>query len=340
MLAGVLFTCLSLLAQTGGTSPESRLSTGAGPTVFRIPFHVERNNQLVTDVGTGELVLLEDGRERDFVAVASRTLPIELFLLFDTGLNIAKSYDPVVFKMKALERLPIAGIAVYGFENLLMPFCPPARDPRELAGAFARVGKFMKENQDKDFTAFRRSLPPPGSVAIAESILYGKTDSKRDGSTALYAAIRAAAQVASAWPGDARRALVVLGRSEMGTRAIRPETLVAVLRQFGIPLYPVAVHVWAPEVNHHLPSGLFESSSRTLMEIAQATGGLGVTPERITPAVLEKILTMVTERLRYGYVAVFRPSPSDAAPVSHHLEVRLRPGQTGKLTGGVWDLVY
>ena len=76
-----------------------------------------------------------------------------------------------------------------------------------------------------------------------------------------------------------------------------------------------------------------------LIDLAEATGGMAFAPDHITRELLEQILLTVSEHLRTEYVVAFQPG-STATPKPHHLEVRLRPGLSGVVQGGVRDVAY
>lgn len=332
-----------------------------------ISIHVERNKKFATDLTAGDVVLLEDGHEREFPLFeggTSRTLPLDVLLLFDTGKQVALNYsltatDAALFQASLLDKLPAARLAVYGYENVLMPFCGPTRNPRELSKALSTMSKFMKESLPGRTPARPRlSPPPPGSITIHDWQWFGRTDGKRGGGSAIYEAIVAAARAEAAWPGDATRALVVFGRGSRGSTVaqaadterrlgkridpmMQPEEALPILRQLGIHLYPVRIYEFFYQIlARRTMSESGERNVRVFLDMGEATGGLAFEPEQITATVMEEILTGVAEHLRSEYVVAFRPAPSDGKPVTHHLEVRLRPGQKGVVTGGVRDVVY
>ena len=92
---------------------------------------------------------------------ATRTLPLGILLLFATGGGFTTP-DAELLRTTLLDRLPFARIAVYGFENLLMPFSKPTRDPQQLGKALGTVARFIAEGEQPVSSSVRRAtLPAP-----------------------------------------------------------------------------------------------------------------------------------------------------------------------------------
>ena len=328
-----ILTALALASCVTPLRAQDSHTTKALP--IRIPFRFVSLNAPVK-LTAADVAVLVDGQERPILTLEGGdpgSRPLELTLLFDTGMRIAASYSDDALKKARLDELPVTGVAVYGFENLLMPFCASTRDPRVLSEALRKVRSFMNENAGQYVDhPFHHATPPPGSTAIAESFFYGPTD-KRDGSTAVYAAIRAALHDQASRSGDVQRALVVFGRSNPGMRRVKPAEISALARELGIYLY--VVRLFAPR-----GSGNQETSDdEPLLALGPATGGGAFAPESITAAGLNDILNKVVDGLRSSYVAVFQPKPS-GTPSSHRLLIRVRPGVPGTVVGGYREAVY
>ena len=240
---------LALLAFCGSAplliAQRAERSQGA-PPVFRaesslitVSFHVERNKKFVGDLNPGDILLLEDGVPRAFPVFEggySRALPLDIMLLFDTGFNNLKSYSPDITKLQAafLDRLAYARLAIYGFENLLMPLCPPTRDPKKVQKGLDLAAKYLRENEPVRGEPRRLSKPPEGSFPVMPSLLKSQ-NVKRSGGSEYYPALVAAAREAVTWRGEATRAIVIFGHGGNGMRA---QELASYERKYG----------WRPEV--------------------------------------------------------------------------------------------
>jgi outer membrane biosynthesis protein TonB len=68
-------------------------------------------------------------------------------------------------------------------------------------------------------------------------------------------------------------------------------------------------------------------------ELASRTGGESFSAPN-TKDVLPAILSAIARHIRYDYVAGFYPSSPGAARKRHTVEVSLRAGNKGQITGG------
>jgi hypothetical protein len=365
-----------LLSQSGGALQEPRPVFRAESSVVLIPFHVERDKKFVANLTAGEILLLEDGTPRTFTALEggqSRTLPLQTAILFASQQTVAPSYSPTTFDVAAiqsflLDRVPSAQLAVYDYENLLMPLCEPTRDTRVLKKALEQASRLIWESYRVPY-AERRSPAPRGSISLDDWVWLprgmrngvqeyypARKPGMRSGADELYPAIEAAARREALRRGEASRALVVFGTGERGRTAvvaagtvrlgrptekgIQPEELLPILRQLGIRLYPVRLDEWLfHDVRARRP-GPPERDVRTFLDLGPATGGLSFDPEQITGTVMGEIFGTIAEHMRTEYVLAFQPAPTPVGSAGHRLEVRLRPGVAGTVSGGVREVTY
>src|SRR6516164_10772510 len=109
-----------------------------------VRFHVERKHSFADDLKAEDVILLEDGRPRRFTVFegsVSRTIPVEMALLFDTSgsVNSEGLLDPLEYKAALLDKLPGVRLSVYSFNDKLFRHCRPTRDGAELAAALGQV---------------------------------------------------------------------------------------------------------------------------------------------------------------------------------------------------------
>jgi hypothetical protein len=340
----------------------------ADSTLVLVPFHVSRDKQFVRNLTAAAVTVLEDGQPRDFQLYEAAPAPT-ILLLFDVGVGTEALMVPkaAILKEAILDRLPEARIAVYAYDHLLMPFCPPTRDIGELDRALNRVLQFGRENPRAIPWTSRRtaaahptgqyySLPPDGSIPIERP--GEQMHAVRDIHSLHYPAISAAARTMAEWPGDGPRAILVFSSGRWAGEAFwldmeerlnfspRPEDASAAALQVGISLFPFVVEehtridpmakinpLWAAEVRRQ---------HDVLRQLGEATGGLAftVSPEQTTLGATRQNFIEVAEYLVTRYIAAFQPGPAAAEPRRHRVEVRLRPEEVGSLQGGFRMVVH
>jgi hypothetical protein len=159
-------TCLRIITLTllaTVLSLGQEISQDAAAPTFRsqsdlvmVPFHVTRTGHYVPDLKQANVVLLEDGRPRDFSvfeAPAQRRTPLELVLLFDTttwpmglGWNVKEIYDftnhwDETMSQAVMEKGTLhVRVSVYHFDGAFLErLCRSARDPKEFVTAIQRL---------------------------------------------------------------------------------------------------------------------------------------------------------------------------------------------------------
>lgn len=364
-LASFLIACSAaqfpVFAQVGGAVQEKVPVFRVESSLVLVPFHVVRDKQFVRTLTAADVILLEDGEPREISLFEGgqtfeRTVSLEIVLLFNVGTYTGDRHllDPLVFRTSLLDELPYARLSVYGFDNLLMPFCPPTRDAAELKKAIEQVVKFSKEAAPPGRRGRSRghvSKPPAGSIALDPSVQ--DPNERKQGADCLYRAIIVAAQTAALWPGNATRVILVvsspMASPNIATRGpmnvTKPEdAAAAVARELGISLYPVLVddERWLRILEEINPLGAVrhEKARDAFLGLGEATGGLAFAPKSVKLDVMRQIFAGVAEHVRSGYVAGFKPVPSEGQPKQHRVEVRLRSEDLGVVLGGARVVVH
>ena len=339
----------------------------ADSTLVLIPFHVSRDKEVVRNLTAADVSVWEDGQPRDFKLYEATPAPTILFL-FDVGWGTEALMVPEAALLKAalLDRLPEARIAVYGYDNLLMPFCLPTRDIRELDRALNGVLQFGRESpraipwpSPRAAAAHSSrqyySLAPEGSIPIDRP--GEQMPAVRLGNSLHYPAINAATRAMAEWPGDGPRAILIfssgrfygqafwLDMSERLNYSPKPEDAAAAALQVGISLFPFVVeehsHIDTMAKVNPLWSEEVRRQHDVLRQLGEATGGLAftVSPEATIGATRQNFVD-VAEYLATRYVAAFQPVVTGAGPRRHRVEVRLRSEEVGNLQGGFRLVVH
>lgn len=341
--------CAACLLAQQGELPVFRTET----TLALVRFHVVRKHLYVEDIKPEDVVLLEDGAPRKLALfeggrLARRTVPVEMILLFDISGSVTHEglLDPLVFKTTLLDGLDNVKLAVYAFDSSLKRFCRPTRDPVELAGTFQRVLNYKSGAKPRPET-IRLQLPP-------------KRKSDPRGGTWIYESVMAAAKDAAAQPGNPTRMLLVFSDG-FPTTDTRPEDASSLLREHGIPVYPVVLghQRIADQVRQVQESGYnrqgvmsdgarhrlsrIEEQEREIQDFArlgELTGGRSFDPRWINLNMVRRILGAMVGQIRCEYVVGFTPAPSSGDPKRHKLEVRLRSKDLGRVLGGVRTVTH
>ena len=294
-----------------------------------VRFHVERKHSFAGDLKAEDVILLEDGRPRKFTVFegsVSRTIPIEMALLFDTSgsVNSEGLLDPLEYKAALLDKLPGVRLSVYSFNDSLFRHCRPTRDGAELAAAL-RAGAGV------------------GSKAMEKIALQLPRGRKGGPATWLFEAIMATARDGAADPRPATRMLVVFSDG-FPTTNTRPEEAAAALAELGVPVYPVILghsHIAARKAEGQLGwPQMAELFMADFARLAEMTGGRSFDPPAIDVTVVRQILGAMTAQALSEYVVGFTPEASVGGARKHRLEVRLRTKELGTVRGGVRTVMH
>lgn len=294
--------------------------------VVLVPFHVGRDKYFVPDLKASDVVLLEDGKPRQFTTFESPDARrmLELTLLFDTHpiSQPTALWDPGLLfgfvsgwdahsAASLLESRVRASVYRYD-QGRMERLCGSAENPRELVAAFHRL------------------LSPIQGIALPEPPHVAKEiDVPAWTAPAVMAALHDIEQL-----GPYRfAALVIFAEGQTALpAALREEVRLATQR--GIPVYTV---VFDPNVQADVQHSL--GAQAPLRALADLTGGTSFDVQSIDANKLRDILDSVKNELLSQYVAGFPLSPS-AAPREHELEVRLVSKSTGRMIGGKRTVVY
>jgi VWFA-related protein len=339
---------LRIYAQGASASPQSSPVFRAESTLLQVRFHVTKDNRSIEALTGPDVVLWEDGEPRPlalFERGAARKLPVEAALLFDVNGwpgTLLPAQMPG-WKAPQLDSLPEMRLAVFGADNILMPFSQPTRDPAAVAGALGRVAGMAKEARLQfGHAPWLLSGAPRGSISL--DTMY-PSSLERSGHGCIYSAAMAVARTMAAWPGDATRVIAVFSDGMPGVNnSAAPEEVVAVANQAGVAVYPVLL---VDRQIRERMADLSFTAGRTpdrvheaFLAMGEATGGLSLAPQTTGPNFLQEVLAKVAEHVRTEYVAGFRPQPAKGPPRPHLIEVRLRSEELGTVVSGTRVVVY
>jgi hypothetical protein len=182
VLALISATVLALAQQTPQDSAAPTFRSQSN--LVLVPFHVTRGNHYVQDLKVSDVVLLEDGRPRDFTIfegpAMQRRTPVELVLLFDTtrmpmggGWRVKDVYDftdhwDEAMSQAVLERGGVdVRVSVYHFDAMqLERLRRPTSDPKELFSALQALLTPMPIDTDKMTPSQRQEL----GIAVKSSV--------------------------------------------------------------------------------------------------------------------------------------------------------------------------
>jgi len=318
-----------------------------------VRFHVVKSNRYVDTIKRQDLVLMEDGEQRDITFFEGgrqsqqRTVPIELTLLFDISGSVTEEglLDFVIYKSAILDGLPSVRLSVYGFDSSLKRFCRPTRDPVVLSDAFRRIQNYRGGAKPRP-DVIKLTLPPKRK--------------SNNGGTWIYESVLAAAKDAAVSPGDATKMILAFSDG-FPTTDSRPQDVTGEIKDMGISVYPVLLghQKIKDRVKHIMESGRnaqgmlsdgarnqltrIELQEQDIMDYAslgELTGGRSFDPLMFNFNTVRDILTAMAYAVRFEYVIGFRPDTSDVKPRKHKLSVKLQSKELGKVTGGTRAIVH
>ncbi|MGA3099065.1 MAG: tetratricopeptide repeat protein [Bryobacteraceae bacterium] len=264
-------------------------------------------NQPAADLRPEDIEIKEDGVPRKIAVFEGgrfypRRVPLEITLLFDCSGSIraAGALQPRVFETTLLNDYENVTIAVYAFSHDLLRITTPTRYAPALVNAMNTVPR----------------VPA--------------------GNTPLFASIAETARQAAANGGAAVRMMVIFSDGQADYDDVgRFEDAVGAAQELGIALYPVLLRSRSADlddIGSGIPAFVWESMDK-YRDLGNRTGGVSFTV-LATGGVLPAILGAIAQHIRYDYVAGFYPPASGATRKRHTVEVSLRSGRKGKLTGG------
>lgn len=358
-LAAVL-TCTVSAAQQ--ISPDTSLKGRPLPAfqsqarLVLLSFHVTHGKDYVANLKPSDIVLLEDGKPREFTIFdapgAQGRLPRELVLVFDTNPKIEPLWDPEnVFRFipqwedsmsRAILRKDDGDVRISVYHcagETLYRSSPATTDTHTLTASL------------RSLLAPPSSSPEPGAVTpLALPPQRSRVDSgpyTRDYPTSPFflgeyrgwpmeAAIGVLNEVSAAQDKVAR--VLVMFSEGIGATTTVPEDVGNQALDLGIPIYPIATNYKRRVRRVIFPRNYFRMHQ--FEALGKMTGGRAEEYASIDAATLRKILDNVKSDGLAQYVVGFAPTPSNGAPTQHNLEVRLATKAAGALEGGKRRAVY
>ncbi len=316
-----------------------------------LSFHVARGKNYITDLKPSDVVLLEDGKPRDFTIFDSAAtvgrMPMELVLLFDSNPKIEYFWDPEeVFRFvpqwdeemsRAILEKGTADVRISVYHcagQTLHRLSPATTDPQQLLNAFRRM--LMPQ---PDGSAIHLTLPSkrdhvdPGP--FTDDYVTSPFISAESRGWPLEAAIGVLNDVAAASDKVAR--MLVMFSEGIGATTTIPEDVGNHALDLGIPIYPIATN-YRGHIEPRFPRNLFRM--RQFEALGKMTGGRAAEYREISAASLRKILESVKNDGLSQYVVGFVPSDASRTPKEHKLEIKLASKSGRSLEGGKRRATY
>ena len=351
-LAVILFSASPALAQPSQDEIPAVMFHSQTRLVL-LSFHVTHGKNYVADLKQSDIVLLEDGKPRQFSIFDSPAtlgrMPLELVLLFDINPRIEYFWDPAaVYRFipqwnqeltQAILEKEAADIrvSVYScFGQKLYKLCPAGTDARRVTAAIR--GLLTPRPTLEGIQAFSLSMPPKrdavGRGPFTNDYPTSYFVSAEHRGWPMEAAIGTLNDVAAAQDKVAR--VFVMFSEGIGATTTVPEDVGNEALDLGIPIYPVATN-YLGHIEPQYPRNLFRM--REFEALGKMTGGRSVEYTSIDAAALERILENVKNDGLSQYIVGFVPS-SEGAAQEHRLEVKLVSKSSGSLDGGKRRATY
>ena len=345
----------ALLAQQ---IPQPEVTFRAETQLVMLPFHVAQNGTHITTLKSSDIVLLEDGKPRQFTIFDSPEtqgrIPLELVLLFDTNPKIDYFWDPKdVFRFvrpttkegwddamsKSILESNLADIRVSVYHcsgQTLYRMTSATKDPRQFGNALRRV--LARESSQPDSvsiplylpTARSRVGPGPFTGEFVTSNFYSAESRgwPMEGGIGVLNDLASSEKVSR---------LFIMFSEGIGATTTIPEDLGNQALDLGIPVYPVVTN-YQGHITGAWPRNLFRM--REFASLGQMTGGRPVEHETIDAKTLVRILQAVKSDGLTQYVVGFVPESTAGKPKEHKLEIRLPSKSSGALEGGMRRATY
>jgi hypothetical protein len=347
---------LALAASLAQPPPDSPALTFQTQTrLVLLSFHAIQGKSYVPGLQASDVVLLEDGKPRNFSIFDSPDtqgrMPLEIVLLFDAHHAIPYFWDPAgVYRFvhqwdEAMSREILESksadirISIYDTRSRrLFRRCQSTTDPRQVVDAFDRLLQPELLTPNPGPGAIALELPPqrasvgPGPFTNDYVTSYFISNESRG--WPMEAAIGTLNDVAAA-AGKVARVLVIFSEGIGATTTVPPDVGEHAL-DLGIPIYPVVTN-FQRHIQANYPRNLFRMQQ--FASLGTMTGGYSVEYPEIDAASLRKILDGVRNDGLSQYLVGFAPS-SSASPKEHTLEIKLKSKSSGALTGGRRRAIY
>jgi VWFA-related protein len=337
------------------TPQEPSVTFRAQTRLVLLSFHVTHGKNYVTALKPADIVLLEDGKPRDFTifdsAASQGRMPLELVLLFDTNPRIDYFWDPAAvyrFIPQWDEAMSTQILTKDTADTRISVYRCAVRTLYRLSGATADPLELL--------SAFRRLMTPALSPAAGNAVISLTLPIHRDHVdpgpfTNDYVTSPFVSAAARGWPLEAAigalndvsaasdkvaRVLVMFSEGIGATTTI-PEDVGNQALDLGIPIYPVVTNYL-----HHIHSGYPRNLFRMqqFAALGKMTGGRALDYPEIDAAALRTILATVKTDGLSQYVVGFVPPAGDRTPKEHKLQIKLASKSSGSLEGGMRRAVY
>jgi VWFA-related protein len=348
---------LALSVATGQPLPQE-----PAPVTFQsqtrlvlLSFHATHGKNYITDLKPADVVLLEDGKPREFTIFDSPAthgrMPLELVLLFDANPKIEYFWDPAaVFRFipqwdEGMSRAILAKenadirISVYHCaDRELYRLSNATTDARQLLGAFRRI--LIADSAPESYgTEIPLTLPDsrdrvdPGK--FTNDYVTSPFVSAAARGWPMEAAIGALNDVAAA--SDKVSRVLVMFSEGIGATTTIPEDAGNHALDMGIPIYPIVTN-YQNHIQRNYPRNLFRMHQ--FAALGKMTGGRAVEYRDIDAAALRKILDSVISDGLSQYVVGFAPQSAGAVARRHKLEIKLVSKSGRALEGGMRRATY
>jgi VWFA-related protein len=349
----LLLTLRVCLAQQAPPEPSS-VTFKTQSRLVLLSFHVSRSKNYIADLKPSDVVLLEDGKPRDFTifdsAATQGRMPMELVLLFDDNPKINYFWDPQeVFRFvpqwdEAMSRAILAKetadvrISVYHCSGQgLYKLSPATTDPAQLRGALHRV--LSPESRDSDGLRIPLSLPSSrshvNSGPFTQDYPTSYFISAENRGWPLEAAIGVLNDVAAAQDKVSR--MFIMFSEGIGATTTIPEDVGNEALDLGIPIFPIATN-YRNHIDPNYPRNLFRMHQ--FEALGKMTGGRVGEYTEIDAATLAKILESVKNAGLSQYMVGFVPPSPSGKPKEHKLEIKLVSKSGRTLEGGMRRASY
>ena len=343
---------LTLSAAPGQVAPEpsAAVTFQSQTRLVLLSFHVARGKNYVTNLNPADVVLLEDGKKRDFTIFDSPAtqgrMPLELVLLFDVNPKIEYFWDPAaVFRFipqwnetmsRAVLQTESADVRISVYhcaDQYLFRLNPATTDPKQLSGAFRRILIADATAPDQYGAEIPLSLPAKrdhvGPGTFTNDYVTSPFVSAEARGWPMEAAIGVLNDVAAAQDKVSR--VLVMFSEGIGATTTIPEDVGNQALDLGIPIYPIVTN-YQNHIQSNYPRNQFRM--KEFAALGKMTGGRAIERTDVDATALQKILDTVIRDGLSQYVVGFVPGPAEGKLKQHKLEIKLASKSSGSLEGG------
>ena len=252
------FLFVALAALFAQQVPQEPVTFHSETQLVMLSFHVTQDGNHVTNLKASDVILLEDGKPREFTIFDSPEtqgrMPLELVLLFDTNPKIDYFWDPKdVFRFasewddemsKSILNSTVADVRISVYHcsgQMLYRMTSGTKDPHQFGNALRRV--LTRESSAPDSVPIRLSLPA-GRSRVGEGPF-----------TSEYVTSYFYSAESRGWPMEAGigvlndlassekvSRLFVMFSEGIGATTTVPEDLGNHALDLGIPVFPIATN--------------------------------------------------------------------------------------------------